>query len=283
MAVTVSGILRDSGGNPSPNDVIKFYTVQGFNGALPSATLEVVTSETGSYDFELSVGIHILSVQYDRILTRVGKVTVTSETPSPQTLDTLLALGEPLLPDEIIAVKQLVAEANAAAQSVSEDANKVAQDKDEVAQNTQTVSEKTQIVVDAQSNVIEKAQQVATNTETVNEKTQTVLDAQADVTAKANQVASDAQQVSSDKQTVLDAKSDVTAKANQVASDAQQVSENASQVALDKGSVDEAAEEIATAQAVIGTSIDGVYANAAAIVSLNDTILRLHPIYEAEE
>ena len=45
-----------------------------------------------------------------------------------------------------------------------------------------------------------------------------------------------------------------------------------------KESVEQTAADVATAQAVIGTSIDGVYANAAGLVSINDTILRLHPI-----
>lgn len=278
MTIQVTGQLKNSSGAPSPNTPISLLTIKGADGVLPTAVFDTITDGEGSYDFSVNNGVHYLAVRYETALEKVAKITVNTDTPSPINIDELLGLSEPLTPDQILQVQRLVKQATDAANSASNNANKVAQNKDEVAQNTQTVSEKTQIVVDAQSNVIEKAQQVATNTETVNEKTQTVLDAQADVTEKANQVASDAQQVSSDKQTVLDAKSDVTAKANQAASDAQQVSENASQVALDKGSVDEAAEEIATAQAVIGTSIDGVYANAAAIVSLNDTILRLHPI-----
>lgn len=101
---------------------------------------------------------------------------------------------------------------------------------------------------------------------------------QSDVTNKATQVSQDAIQVSQDK-------ADVEASAQQVAIDkqdvsnkAQQVSNDAAQVTADKQSVEQTASDVATAQAVIGTSIDGVYANAAGLVSINDTILRLHPI-----
>lgn len=146
MTVTVSGILRDSGGNPSPNRIIKFYTQKGFNGALPSATLEVVTSETGSYNFELSVGIHLLSVQYNHTLTKVRKVTVTSDMPSPQTLDSLLAFEEPLLPDEIIIAQQLVSQAVSAANSASKDANQVAKDKSDIELIQTDVTQKAQQV-----------------------------------------------------------------------------------------------------------------------------------------
>lgn len=198
MSVTVTGILRDSGGNPAPNKVIKFYTTKGFDGALPSATLEITTSGTGQYDFELSTGIHILSVQYNDSLTKVSKVTVTSDIPSPQTLDSLLAFEAPLLPDEIIIVQGLVAEANAAAvraetaaSSVEGIEAEVESDRQEVANNTAEVAADTAAVADARQEVSDNAAQVAADTITV-------TNAQADVTSKASQVSTDAAQVSAD-------------------------------------------------------------------------------------
>lgn len=278
MTVTVSGILRDSGGNPSPNRIIKFYTQKGFNGALPSATLEVETSETGSYGFELSVGAHLLSVQYNHTLTTVGKVTVTADMPSPINIDELLDLSEPLTPSQILQVQQLVNQAVSAANSASKDANQVAKDKSDieliqtdVTQKAQQVSSDAGQVAQDKTAVESARQQVAANTVTVNEKAQIVVNAQSDVTEKAGQVATNTQTVNEKTTIVVDAQTDVTEKANQVSS-------NAGKVAQDKESVEGTAQDVATAQAVIGTSIDGVYANAAAIVSINDTILRLHPI-----
>ena len=114
-----------------------------------------------------------------------------------------------------------------------------------------------QVAVDAASSASKDAQQIA-------------LDKIAVESAR-QQVASNTAAVSEKTQTVVSAQTDVTEKANQVSSDA-------GKVAQDKESVEGTAQDVATAQAVIGTSIDGVYANAAAIVSINDTILRLHPI-----
>lgn len=212
MAVTVSGILRDSGGNPAANDVIKFYTKQGFNGALPSATLEVTTSVTGAYDFELSVGVHLLSVQYNDVLTKVGKVTVTSDMPSPQTLDSLLAFEEPLLPDEIIIVQGLVAEANedanraeAAATSVEGIEDEVESDRAEVAANAQQVADDKQAVAFAAAQVDQDKN---------------------DVTSMTAQVTSMRDEVESDRAEVSANAVDVNAKAIQVTNDAQDAAES---------------------------------------------------------
>lgn len=187
MSVNVVGVLKDSSGAPAPNKKIKFYTLTGYSGSLPSATLEIETDDNGGYDFSLSIGVHALSVQYNNVLTQVDKVTVNNETPAEVDLDDLLNLSVPLTPSEILQVQQLVDEAVAAANSAEEDAAQVALDKSEVAQNTQQVSQ-------------------------------------------------------------------------------------------DKASVEQTAEEVETAQALIGTSIDGVYANTAAIVSIENTMLKLHPI-----
>lgn len=70
----------------------------------------------------------------------------------------------------------------------------------------------------------------------------------------------------------------VTEDKDAVAQNTKAVEADSQKVAENKESVEQTAADVATAQAVIGTSIDGVYANAAGLVSINDTILRLHPI-----
>lgn len=194
MTVNVAGILRDSGGNPSPNRNIKFYTEVGYAGTLPSATLDEVTDSTGAYDFNLAIGVHILSIQYDHVLTKVNKVTVTTETPEQIDLDTLLSLSVPLSPAEIDRVQELVNQAVTSANKAENSAQSAGNDADKVAQDKNSVE-----------------------------------------------------------QTAL-------------------------QVVNDKESVEQTAEEIETAHALIGTSIDGVYANTAAIVSIENAMLKLHPI-----
>lgn len=198
MSVTVTGILRDSGGNPAPNKIIKFYTTKGFDGALPSATLEITTSGTGQYNFELSTGIHILSVQYNDSLTKVSKVTVTSDMPSPQTLDSLLAFEEPLLPDEIIIVQGLVAEANAAAVRAETAASSVEGIEDEVEADRAEVEANAQQVATDAAQVAADTSTTQANADQVAADTVTVTDAQADVTTKTAQVSTDAAQVAED-------------------------------------------------------------------------------------
>lgn len=278
MTIQVTGTLKDSSGAPSPNTPIGLLTIKGADGVLPTAIFDTITDDKGDYDFSINIGVHYLSVRYESALEKVAKVTVNTDTPSPINIDELLDLSEPLTPSQILQVQQLVNQAVSAANSASKDANQVAKDKSDieliqtdVTQKAQQVSSDAGQVAQDKTAVESARQQVAANTVTVNEKTQIVVNAQGDVTEKAGQVATNTQTVNEKTTIVVDAQADVTEKANQVSS-------NAGKVAQDKESVEGTAQDVATAQAVIGASIDGVYANAAAIVSINDTILRLHPI-----
>ncbi|WP_417536344.1 prophage tail fiber N-terminal domain-containing protein [Methylophaga sp.] len=167
MTIQVIGLLKDSSGAPSPNTPISLLTIKGADGVLPTAVFDTITDCDGSYDFNINSGVHYLAVRYETTLEKVAKITVNTDTPSPINIDDLLGLSDPLTPDQILQVQQLVKQATDAANSASDNANKAAQDKNEVAQNTQIVSEKTQIIIDAQGDVIEKAQQVSEDKDSV--------------------------------------------------------------------------------------------------------------------
>lgn len=141
MTVLVSDTLRDSGGNPAPNATIKLYTKTGTGGILPSATYQHTTDDNGLYSFNIGIGEHILSVQYDRTLHKVGSIIVNSDTASPTTLDILLNSSEPLLPDEIALVQQLLSEANEAAAEAESSASGAAQSASDAEAAAQTAAD----------------------------------------------------------------------------------------------------------------------------------------------
>lgn len=211
MTVTVTGILKDSSGEPSPNTPIQLLTVKGSDGVLPTAFYDTITDIDGNYDFTVNIGIHYLLVRYQNDYEKVGQITVNADTPSPLNLDSLLSFDEPLTPEQILQVQQLVAQAveaadraEAAAESVEGIEQAVEEDRQEVATNAEEVRQNAQAVESARSEVEQNAQAVATNTQTVSDKTQIVVDAQSDVTNKAQQVSDNADQVAQDKSDVAD-------------------------------------------------------------------------------
>lgn len=136
MTIQVTGLLKNSSGAPSPNTPISLLTIKGADGVLPSAIFDTITDDKGDYDFSINIGVHYLSVRYESVLEKVAKVTVNTDTPSPQTLDTLLALEEPLLPGEIIIVQQLLAEAIEAATQATNSAQAAADSVSKIADTT---------------------------------------------------------------------------------------------------------------------------------------------------
>lgn len=211
MTIQVTGILKDSSGEPSPNTPIQLLTVKGSDGVLPTAFYDTITDIDGNYDFTVNIGIHYLLVRYQNDYEKVGQITVNADTPSPLNLDSLLSFDEPLTPEQILQVQQLVAQAveaadraEAAAESVEGIEQAVEEDRQEVATNAAEVRQNAQAVESARSEVEQNAQAVAANTQTVSDKTQIVVDAQNDVTNKAQQVSDNADQVAQDKSDVAD-------------------------------------------------------------------------------
>ncbi|MGV3000793.1 prophage tail fiber N-terminal domain-containing protein [Vibrio sp. E150_018] len=213
MTIQVTGILKDSSGQPSSNTPIQLLTVTGSDGVLPTAFFDTITDTDGNYDFTVNIGIHYLLVRYQNDFEKVGKITVNADTPSPLNLDSLLSFDEPLTPEQILQVQQLVAEAVEAADRAEEAASSVEGIEQAVEEDRQEVAD--------------NAAQVAQDAATVQQQRDEVIAANDTVQSNADQVASDTAQVSQDKA--------------DVESDRQEVADNTAQVAQDKSDTEAAA------------------------------------------
>lgn len=283
MTIQVIGKLTDSGGYDAPNTEIKLVTTQGVGSTLRTAELVVRTGNDASYDFDIAIGKHVIYVKYVNKFELIGSLIVNSDTPSPLSISDLLKLTEPLTPDEVILVSQLVAEARSAASEALQSEQNAAASEQEVEAGRQEVAQNTAVTTQNTVTTQNNADQVAQDKIDITSMRDEVENDRVEVATNTNQVSLDATQVAQDKLEVANNTQTVATNTQTVSDKAQQVSDDAVQVAADKQSVEQTAADVATAQVIIGTSIDGVYANAAGIVSINDTILRLHPIYEAEE
>lgn len=119
MTIQVTGVLADSGGNIAPNVPIRIYTTTGYGETMRTATLDAITSPSGEYDFPVAIGQHIIFVRYNERYENLGETSVNSDTQSPQTLDSLLTLSEPITPAGIQELVDLTERAEAAAGSAS--------------------------------------------------------------------------------------------------------------------------------------------------------------------
>lgn len=211
MTIQVTGILKDSSGSPSPNTPIQLITVKGSDGVLPTAVFDTITDVDGNYDFTVNIGIHYLLVRYQNDFEKVGKVTVNSDTPSPLNLDSLLSFDEPLTPEQILQVQQLVSEtveaadrAEAAASSVEGIEQEVEANRAEVAANAQQVSDDKQVVVLAAAQVDQDKNDVTSMTDQVTQYRNEVEADKVEVAANTTQVSNDAAQVAQDKSDTAD-------------------------------------------------------------------------------
>lgn len=211
--VQVTGKLTDSGGYDAPNTEIKLVTTQGFGSTLRTAELVVRTGNDASYDFDIAVGKHVIYVKYVDTFEMIGSTTVNSDTPSPMSISEMLNLTEPLAPDEITIVTQLVVEAREAAAEALQSEQNAAASEQEVEADRQEVAANTQTVVLAAAQVDQDKNDVTSMT--------------AQVTSMRDEVETDRAEVSSNTDTVTTLASQVESNTQAVAKDTLETSASA--------------------------------------------------------
>lgn len=79
--MTVSDILRDPMGTALPNRSIRVTAATTSLPAAKSLEINIVTDETGFYEFYLASGVYLIEVKYDDTFVELGYVQMSVEVP----------------------------------------------------------------------------------------------------------------------------------------------------------------------------------------------------------
>tara|TARA_R110002012_G_scaffold65111_1_gene170803 strand:+ start:132 stop:689 length:558 start_codon:yes stop_codon:yes gene_type:complete len=132
MAITIKDILVDPSGAPSPFTSIEVKTVIGYT-SLKTTYLNPTSGPDGSIEFDLVVGKYEIYTEFNGAPPfKQGEITVTDDLYGEYTLQLAMDLMTPLLPAQVIEVKELVEDAANSAAEAEESAQEAKSALDQV-------------------------------------------------------------------------------------------------------------------------------------------------------
>ncbi|MDW6094056.1 prophage tail fiber N-terminal domain-containing protein [Vibrio rhizosphaerae] len=110
--IKLTGQLTDIGGNPIPNGIIEFVSKRNSGESLNNSLVTERADINGNYSFSLKYGEFYVYAQVSRQsdVEPLGEAVITDDVVGELTLEEILKLSQPLYPEEIQEMKNILAE-----------------------------------------------------------------------------------------------------------------------------------------------------------------------------
>lgn len=253
--ITLKGILTDAGGNPIPRGLIELIAKRNAGEALAHAAITERADADGRYQFNLKSGEYLVYAQVSRQsdVEPVGEATISGDLEGEASLEEIMVMAEPLLPESIIEMRRTLAsvrESQSTVESLSvlvvESKSSIDESEVAIKSAEKTVSDNlilSQQAAGAANSAAQVATEDASKAKTEAERSKASADA-ANESKSSAKAAEDNAKASEDlsKQNADKTGEDravVEGLAETVNTQSQQVASNASQVQTNKNSVDQ--------------------------------------------
>ncbi|EKO3628990.1 prophage tail fiber N-terminal domain-containing protein [Vibrio metschnikovii] len=172
--ITLKGILTDAGGNPIPRGLIELVAKRNAGEALVHAAISERANEEGEYHFTIKSGEYLVYAQVSRQsdVEPLGEAIISYSLGDEITLEEALAMSEPLAPESIIEMRQILQSVRQSESQTSDLANQVIKSTEEVTAFAQQVSEMSNQVSHQHDEVLKLSQDVLPKLEAANELSQ---------------------------------------------------------------------------------------------------------------
>lgn len=211
--ISIKGKLTDAAGNPLPYATIEFYSKRNVGESLSGASAVCRTDQEGDYAFSLKRGEFEVFAQVSGStdVSYIGDCVVGGETLAEETLESLMEMSTPILPESVLEVRQLTSQ--------------VRTDKDRVESLSSSVDEKHQSAVSLEAQSLAHAQEAKESKNSAAQSSQTAQQAASETQG----VFEAAAKVDSDAISASDSASLATQKAQQAEASAQSARSDATQ------------------------------------------------------
>lgn len=175
--ITLKGTLTDAGGNYIPRGLIELVAKRNAGEALVHAAITERADAEGRYQFNLKSGEYFVYAQVSRQsdVEPLGEAIISSSLGDEMTLEEVLSMSEPLPPESIIEMRQVLLDIRKAESHTSELAKRVAESAETTTTLSHQVNEKSRQVSHQHDEVLQLAQDVLPKLEAANELSQTVI------------------------------------------------------------------------------------------------------------
>lgn len=203
--IRIKGKLTDAAGNPLPCATIEFYSKRNAGNSLSGASAVCRTDQGGNYAFSLKEGEFEVFAQVSGStdVSYIGDCAVDGEMLDEETLESLMEMSAPILPESVLEVRQLTSQ--------------VRSDKERVESLSYSVDEKHQSVVNLESQALAHTQSAKESKNSAAQSSQTAQQAASETQG----VFEAAAKVDSDAKSASDSASLATQKAQQAEASAQ--------------------------------------------------------------